>query len=339
MNFKVRYHSLKDDPTSNNAVLNIKSHVKMVRFPRDKENMKHHIKDKSRTFSHLPLRKEDLNRKKVSTQNLARNLKQFKSLKCLKIDMEWLPSSYKSLQKLIMPLKHLKSLSLLHLHSGRSGSGCTFLAPKLKMLYKVIKEIPSLSKTEIRLSLSLFVLANREFVGSLKDFSKLRNLTSVYFTCMFFQISSIQNLIAPLKNRKSLSQLSLTLDECRLDSPKGLHKLLKSIRTIRSLKNFRIYFKKCFGISYPKLKEFVPTFRKTAQCVNLEMIFQVRIEQSTLFGLWSFVRSIKGIKARYKTRSEFKSIMPIIGLKVLFFVFIIPGLIVLLMLILKLFTN
>jgi len=212
-------------------------------------------------------------------------------------------------------LKHLKNLSLLHLHFSQSENTswpqrAVFSAgQKLRAFSKALKKIPGLPKMKIKLSFSLVNAISDEFLMSLRSLSQLENFTSVDIMLNLYRFSSVKETLLAFKKSKSLSQLSITLDEC-IPNPQdpwiGFKELQKSFKEIKSLKNLRIDLKTDCGITSSNFKGLVPIFKEIAEFVNLEMIFGT----SNLSLNLAFVKEIPNLRHRSsKINAQFPGLL------------------------------
>jgi len=179
-------------------------------------------------------------------------------------------------------LKYFKNLSLLHLHFSQSENASfpqreiSLASQKLRALSKNLRKISGLPKMKIKLSFSLVQTRNEEFLMSLKRFSKLESFTSVDMALNEYDFSGIKETILSFKKSKSLSQISMTLDECiphPQDPQTGFHELKTGFKEIKSLKDLRIDLQTDCGITSSNFKELVPIFKEIGEFVNLKMIF------------------------------------------------------------------
>jgi len=282
MNFKIPYNLLK-----NALHINRPTQVQLVPILHSscKESANHFIdqivKKRSQTLQTLSLSIDDSSEdpQNIPTKKIIANLKHLKSLRYLKIDLHWLPDHHQSLRQFLESLKHLKNLSLLRFDFDQLKTSSFpqrvvySTGQKLQALSKGLKKISGLPKMKIKLSFSLLRVRNDEFLMSLRSFSQLESFASADITLHLYHFWRIQETILALKKSKSLSQLSLTLDDCIPDSQTGFKELQTAFKEIKPLKNLRIDLKTDCGITSSNLKELVPIFREIAQSVHLEMIF------------------------------------------------------------------
>jgi len=207
--------------------------------------------------------------KTIPLKTIFANLKELRSLRSLAIDLSLFPDPHKSINEFLESLKYLKNLSLLHLHFSQSENTSfpqrevSSASQKLRALSKALRKISGLPKLKIKLTFSLVQTRSEEFLMSLKKFSKLESFISVDITLNEYDFLGIKETILSFKKSKSLSQISLTLDECiphPQDPQTGFHELKTSFKEIKSLKDLRIDLQTDCGITSSNFKELVPIF-------------------------------------------------------------------------------
>jgi len=173
-------------------------------------------------------------------------------------------------------------------------------------LNKTRKSHPDL---EIKLSLWKDCGGNHdELCKIMSSFRQIKRLASVDLTFENVNLLEVQELITRFKNNKSLSKLSITLDQFQIIRLAPFTNLIESIAEINSLKNSRIWLKRG---SYNNgnisvLQGLMPSLKKVVQKQNLEIVFENTFSTAITQFKWnSFVSSIQNLHPENKIRAKF----------------------------------
>lgn len=233
-------------------------------------------------------------------------VKKIKSLKSLNIDLEWLSYiHHKTAHKLFEAVKHLKNPPKLNFDINKSH--VIFLKSRILCLWQSLKLLQYFPEMQIKLSLKIVGLGKNENAKRLLEtFSRLKGFISANLTFLYFtDISEIQELITTLKTSKSLSKLYMTLDLSTIDPHIKLQNLLECLAGIESLRDTRVYIKKCHTITYSGLQGLLSPLKEIAQKFNLEIVFDDCLNSITVIEWWSFVKALKKLSHPHTIRAKF----------------------------------
>jgi len=199
------------------------------------------------------------------------NLKQFKSLKHLDINLGWIIYfSDKAFSKSFEALRHHKDLSTLHFYTTSDVFHWSIKVKKrVRFLSDWILQISP--KTEIRLSLHVSEQnqALDDVATLIKGICEHSNFTSACFNLSYALPELVRQLIALLKDSKSLAKLSLNVDS----SDFGLEEFFLSLTEVKLPKYLAITLKYS-TLTYPKLKRILPLIEKIAKGSHLRLTLE-----------------------------------------------------------------
>jgi len=260
------------------------------------------------------------------TKKLLPTLRHLKSLKCLNIDLDWLPETHQSMFRFFGSLNHLKNLKMINFYSI-TGS-VMFINEKVKILRKAIrKEIRGFYHLEVKLTLSTYALIrNEDGFKLLRVFCQLENLTSVDLTFLFDRdLSRVQDLLRTLKDCEALTKISLTLDTCGQIFPLAqFNNPLLILGDIKSLKNAKICFRKCSHLGPKGLDAFLPILKQIVKSVDVSIVFDACFLHDLYLYHWcKFVWSTWKFRASHKIRTKLIGRTKSATLQILLFIFML----------------
>jgi len=281
------------------------------------KNAKHNIKERSRILHEFTLSKLLI----VELENdgsfhkVMANLRQFKDLRCLNIDLSWLGTCYrtKRLGRFVGSLKHLKNVSTLYFYTLEPFSDVERLA--LPFLFRLLKKYLKLSKMRIQLyvTIDLQVFLGYEF---LKICGRLERFTSVDITFKNGSTVEIPRYLLVFENSRCLLRLSIAIVMHWSDSGQGLEYTFNRLVDLKSVKDFRVLTIGSRCVTSWLLKRLLPFIKEIAKRAKLELVFSGFKEGITTFTRveqWRFQKSIAKINTLKRIRTRFVGEIALVG--------------------------
>jgi len=211
----------------------------LFRFTNGK-TIQQNLKDKPRILHQLSLDAQSIDLSSYHTGKIEANLRQLKSLTCLKIPLNYLPQSGKGIRRLVNSLKHLKNLSELHLTQPTLFTMDPFTNEQAIALRNALKHLQGSHKLQIKLSFNVrYLIWNNDPLSIFRSLSNAKKPISLELKSEYVPgITETQRSIDQFRSKTSLSHFSLIIYGCQFSHHDfvSLQTFLDRLKDIKSLK-------------------------------------------------------------------------------------------------------